>query len=189
MYIHSTCMYTVYFPAKIPNLGILLCTLEWIMLIHFISTWNILRPYGIFCGNWVYIICGNLPPPRFGIFYQEKSGNPDIVSQLPLSRLNHKKIWRQSGLSDFSWYKIPKREKYTKLTRTIPNVHKNITKDLKMDQVSSSIARPSKIDPNLDFWFENKPSGNPGIVSNYFVTRRTLSFRNELMCPQLEMSI
>jgi uncharacterized protein YdaU (DUF1376 family) len=22
--------------------------------------------------------------------------------------------------------------------------------------------RPSKIDANLDFWFENKPSGNPG---------------------------
>jgi hypothetical protein len=26
---------------------------------------------------------------------------------------------------------------------------------------TSSIARPSKIYPNLDFWFENKPSGNP----------------------------
>jgi hypothetical protein len=24
-----------------------------------------------------------------------------------------------------------------------------------------SIARPSKIFPNLDFWFEDKPSGNP----------------------------
>jgi hypothetical protein len=29
-----------------------------------------------------------------------------------------------SGLPDLSWYKIPKRGKYTKLTRTIPNVHK-----------------------------------------------------------------
>jgi hypothetical protein len=29
------------------------------------------------------------------------------------------------GLPDFSWYKIPKWEKYTKLSRTIPNVHKN----------------------------------------------------------------
>jgi hypothetical protein len=27
---------------------------------------------------------------------------------------------------------------------------------------TSSIARPSKIYPNLDLWFENKPSGNPG---------------------------
>jgi hypothetical protein len=26
----------------------------------------------------------------------------------------------------------------------------------------SSSARPSKVYPNLDFWFENKPSGNPG---------------------------
>jgi hypothetical protein len=31
-----------------------------------------------------------------------------------------------------------------------------------MDQIpSSSIARPSKVYPNLDFGFENKPSGNP----------------------------
>jgi hypothetical protein len=28
------------------------------------------------------------------------------------------------GLPDCSWYKIPKREKYTKLPQTIPNVHK-----------------------------------------------------------------
>jgi hypothetical protein len=28
------------------------------------------------------------------------------------------------GLPDFSWCKIPKREKYTKLPQTIPNVHK-----------------------------------------------------------------
>jgi hypothetical protein len=26
---------------------------------------------------------------------------------------------------------------------------------------TSSIARPSKKYPNLDFWFENIPSGNP----------------------------
>jgi hypothetical protein len=28
---------------------------------------------------------------------------------------------------------------------------------------TSDIARPSKIYPNLDFWFENQPSGNPYI--------------------------
>jgi hypothetical protein len=32
---------------------------------------------------------------------------------------------------------------------------------------SSSIARPSKIYPNLKFWFENKPSGNPGLLLNH----------------------
>jgi hypothetical protein len=29
-----------------------------------------------------------------------------------------------SGLPDFSWFKIPKREKCTKLPRTVPNIHK-----------------------------------------------------------------
>jgi hypothetical protein len=31
-----------------------------------------------------------------------------------------------------------------------------------------SIARPSKIYPNWDVWFENKPSGNPGQNSDIF---------------------
>jgi hypothetical protein len=29
---------------------------------------------------------------------------------------------------------------------------------------TSSIARPSKIYPNPDFWFENMPSGNPAVA-------------------------
>jgi hypothetical protein len=28
-------------------------------------------------------------------------------------------------------------------------------------EATISILRPSKIDPNSDFWFENIPSGNP----------------------------
>jgi hypothetical protein len=28
-----------------------------------------------------------------------------------------------------------------------------------------SIARPSKIIPSLDFWFENMPSGNPYVLN------------------------
>jgi hypothetical protein len=30
--------------------------------------------------------------------------------------------------------------------------------------LASSIARPSKIYPNWDFWFENIPSGNPAVT-------------------------
>jgi hypothetical protein len=30
---------------------------------------------------------------------------------------------------------------------------------------TSSVARPSKIYPNWDFWFENMPSGNPALGS------------------------
>jgi hypothetical protein len=37
--------------------------------------------------------------------------------------------------------------KYSKWSKNIPTF---------------SIPKPSKIYPNCDFWFENKPSGNPG---------------------------
>jgi hypothetical protein len=40
-------------------------------LVNFPSIWYILRHFGIFCGNLVYIL-------RFGILYHEKSGNPDV---------------------------------------------------------------------------------------------------------------
>jgi hypothetical protein len=38
-------------------------------LVYFTTIGNILWPFGIFCGHLVHI-------PRFGILYQEKSGNP-----------------------------------------------------------------------------------------------------------------
>jgi hypothetical protein len=40
-------------------------------LVYFTAIGNILRLFGIFCGNLVYF-------PRFGILDQEKSGNPDM---------------------------------------------------------------------------------------------------------------
>jgi hypothetical protein len=85
-------------------------------------------------------------------------------------------LWEQAaqfsaGLPDFSWHKIPKLETYTKLPQNIPNVNKIcIPKDRKWTKCplnipTSSIAIPSKMYPNLEFWLENKPSGNPGSVS------------------------
>jgi hypothetical protein len=70
-------------------------------------------------------------------------------------------------LPDFSWYNKPKREKIYQITMKWPQ---NIPNSRKIDQMAiciihittSSIARPSKIYPNRDFWFENVPSGNPG---------------------------
>jgi hypothetical protein len=41
--------------------------------------------------------------------------------------------------------------------KTIPNYHKC--------HKIYQIARPFKNDPNWDFWFENIPSGNPGLES------------------------
>jgi hypothetical protein len=72
-----------------------------------------------------------------------------------------------TGLPHFSWYKHTKMEKYTKWLQTIPNGHKlyqmvvNYSKWWQSMTTFSS-PRPSKFYPNWDFWFENKPSGNPG---------------------------
>jgi hypothetical protein len=45
----------------------------------------------------------------------------------------------------------------------MPQIMPNSPKKNKMAKnlPTSSIARPSEIYPNLDFWFENMPSGNP----------------------------
>jgi hypothetical protein len=42
----------------------------------------------------------------------------------------------------------------------IPNGRK--IHQMALKYTTFSIARPSKIYPNWDFWFENMPSGNPG---------------------------
>jgi hypothetical protein len=59
--------------------------------------------------------------------------------------------------------------------KNIPNDHKRYQKAIKyilfcrkVDKMAikiptSSFARPSKIYPNWDFWFENIPSGNTGL--------------------------
>jgi hypothetical protein len=41
------------------------------MLVYFMAIWNMLRPSGIFYGIFIWFIF-----PHFGLFYQEKSGNP-----------------------------------------------------------------------------------------------------------------
>jgi hypothetical protein len=68
----------------------------------------------------------------------------------------------RQGCQIFLGTKYQNEEKYTKLPRTLPNVKKTVkwTK-CPYNIPSSSIARSSKIYPNWDFWFENKPSGNP----------------------------
>jgi hypothetical protein len=46
-------------------------------------------------------------------------------------------------------------KKYLKSPKNIPNGHKNM-------QTISNLS-PTKIYPNWDFWFENKPPGNPDL--------------------------
>jgi hypothetical protein len=64
---------------KSPNLGNFWRVLKWKKLAYLMNTWSILQPFGLFYVYLVFIgiYCGNLVYfPRFGMLYQEKSGNP-----------------------------------------------------------------------------------------------------------------
>jgi hypothetical protein len=69
-------------------------------------------------------------------------------------------------LPDFSCSKKPKRGKYTKLPQNIPNDRKIDQMVIKYTKIFHS--KTSKIHPNGDFWFENKPSGNPDAHYEHF---------------------
>jgi hypothetical protein len=59
----------------------------------------------------------------WGFLYDNMpSGNPGQTSTN--TKLKERVSPTRPGLPDFSPYKIPKREKYTKLPQTIPNIHK-----------------------------------------------------------------
>jgi hypothetical protein len=96
---------------------------------------------------------------------------------LPLEPISQKMLSKEypgAGLPGFSWYNIPNNykiyqiaTKYTKLPQNIPNCNKIYQIAIKWtkwtyNMATSLIARPSKIFPNRDFWFENMISGNPG---------------------------
>jgi hypothetical protein len=62
-----------HFLTKIPNLGEFWMDLQRKILVYVMAFWYILRPFDIICGHMVYFM---VISPRFGMLYQEKSGNP-----------------------------------------------------------------------------------------------------------------
>jgi hypothetical protein len=50
--------------------------LHWKLLVYFIAIWSILRQCGIFCAHLIHFIVIWYIFSRFGMLYQEKSGNP-----------------------------------------------------------------------------------------------------------------
>jgi hypothetical protein len=60
------------FKQKKFNLGKFERVLYWKMLIHFMAIWSILRPFSKFCAFYYHLVYFS----RFGMLYQEKSGNP-----------------------------------------------------------------------------------------------------------------
>jgi hypothetical protein len=77
----------------------------------------------------------------------------EISRQASRERGKYDEDGLSAGLPDFSFYNIPKREKYTKWPETTPNVCKKYQ--------HPPLQEPPKICPKWDYWFENLSSGNP----------------------------
>jgi hypothetical protein len=70
----------------------------------------------------------------------------------------------------------------TEIGKNVPNEHKiyQMVKNIsivRLKYITFSNLRPSKIGPNLDFWSENKPSGNPALY-NHQTTLKYITFSN-----------
>jgi hypothetical protein len=79
----------VCFQTKNPNLGKFCRASEWKMLVNLLVIWNILQPFGIFCGHLVmlwYVIWYIFP--SFGILCPEISGNPEVKQAEDFVRWN-----------------------------------------------------------------------------------------------------
>jgi hypothetical protein len=80
------------------------------------------------------------------------------------------------------------------MTTKVPNGYKLYVPFVrKIDKMAikiptSSIARPSKIYPNLDFWFENIPSGNTDTISwvDCHSTPKLIRSQFSLLFPESE---
>jgi hypothetical protein len=93
--------------------------------------------------------------------------NVGEVSKGPLGEVT------QQGCQIFLGPNIPTRKKYTKLPQTIRKGHKLYQMAVNYSKWSKTITnlcipRPSKFYQNWDFWFENKPSGNPVTQSSTY---------------------
>jgi hypothetical protein len=66
----------VCFQTKNPNLGKFWRILQGKILAYFMTIGSILRPLEVIYGHSVYFVDIWFIFPRFGILYQEKSGNP-----------------------------------------------------------------------------------------------------------------
>jgi hypothetical protein len=74
------------FKPKIPILGKFWRVLQWNILVYFITISSILLLLEIFYGHLVYFVVIWYIFARFGILYQEKSGNPGAAGKT--SRVN-----------------------------------------------------------------------------------------------------
>jgi hypothetical protein len=57
------------------------------ILVYFMTVWSILRPLGTFYGHLVHFEVIWYISPRFGILYQEKSGNPALYMERKMPKI------------------------------------------------------------------------------------------------------
>jgi hypothetical protein len=56
---------------------------KWKMLVYFMPIWSVLRPFSISCGHFGLFYGHLVHLSRFGMLYQEKSGNPVHIMYVP----------------------------------------------------------------------------------------------------------
>jgi hypothetical protein len=78
------------FQTKNSNLGKFWRDWQWKMLVYFMTIGSILLLFALFCGHLVYFMAIWYILPRFGMLYQEKSGNPGLSSCEHLRRQQNK---------------------------------------------------------------------------------------------------
>jgi hypothetical protein len=99
----------VYFQTKNPNLGKFWRVLQWKTLLYFMYIGSILQPFGIkLYEHLVYFVVIRYIFTRFGILYQDKSGNPAGHSSSGINFVSPKKtllfrrpVKKTSKTSDF----------------------------------------------------------------------------------------
>jgi hypothetical protein len=70
-----------FFQTENPNLDKFGRVLQWKELVYFIAIWPILQHFGKFCGHLVHFMVFLGFFTRFGLLYEEKSGNPGWATQ------------------------------------------------------------------------------------------------------------
>jgi hypothetical protein len=98
--------------------------LDWKVFIYFMAVWNILRWLGTFYDHLVHCVFIWYTFSGFGSMYQEKSGNPGQICRQSAAYVYTKRCFHTRAARLFLVQEYQNGEKYTKLPRTILNVHK-----------------------------------------------------------------
>jgi hypothetical protein len=97
------------FKPKNPNLGKFCRVLQWKMLVYLVYSWPILLIFAILCVHLVnFVVIWNIFS-RFGMLYQEKSGNPGFDLSAGFVAEARRRDERRSGAVDVRQHRLHQR--------------------------------------------------------------------------------